>query len=84
MQPHSGESGKSAKAGTQTRRSTKTKATLHVKPKSTLSVDHGNASDMADLIATAAYYRAEHRGFEPGHELEDWLAAEQQIRAPNS
>jgi hypothetical protein len=27
-------------------------------------------------VAVAAYFRAEKRGFEPGHELEDWLAAE--------
>lgn len=31
------------------------------------------------LIAQAAYFRAERRGFEAGHELEDWLAAEQDI-----
>lgn len=31
------------------------------------------------MVAEAAYYRAEHRGFEPGHELEDWLAAEADI-----
>jgi hypothetical protein len=31
------------------------------------------------LIATAAYYRAERRGFMPGHEQEDWLAAERDI-----
>jgi hypothetical protein len=31
------------------------------------------------LIATAAYYRAERRGFLPGHEVEDWLAAERKI-----
>ena len=30
-------------------------------------------------IATAAYFRAEKRGFEPGHELEDWLAAETDV-----
>jgi hypothetical protein len=30
-------------------------------------------------IAAAAYYRAMQRGFEPGHELEDWLAAEAEI-----
>lgn len=29
-------------------------------------------------IAVRAYYIAEQRGFEPGHELEDWLNAEQQ------
>jgi hypothetical protein len=29
-----------------------------------------------ELIAELAYFRALERGFEPGHELEDWLAAE--------
>jgi len=29
-----------------------------------------------DLIREAAYFRAAQRGFESGHELEDWLAAE--------
>lgn len=32
-------------------------------------------------IACAAYLMAEARGFEPGHELDDWLAAERQIGA---
>jgi hypothetical protein len=27
-------------------------------------------------VAELAYYKAESRGFEPGHELEDWLSAE--------
>jgi hypothetical protein len=31
------------------------------------------------LIAQAAYYRAEQRGFAPGAELQDWLAAEAEI-----
>lgn len=31
------------------------------------------------LIAEAAYYRAERRHFEPGHELDDWLQAEAEI-----
>jgi hypothetical protein len=31
------------------------------------------------LIAEAAYYRAEQRRFDPGHELEDWLNAETEI-----
>jgi hypothetical protein len=30
-------------------------------------------------ILEAAYYRAERRGFTPGYELEDWLAAEAEI-----
>jgi Protein of unknown function (DUF2934) len=32
------------------------------------------------MIAEAAYYCAEKRGFTPGGELADWLAAEAQIR----
>lgn len=31
------------------------------------------------LIAENAYFRAERRGFAPGHELEDWLAAEAEV-----
>jgi hypothetical protein len=31
------------------------------------------------MIAKAAYFRAERRHFEPGHELEDWLAAESEV-----
>jgi hypothetical protein len=32
-----------------------------------------------EWIAQAAYFRAERRAFEPGFELEDWCAAEQEI-----
>lgn len=27
-------------------------------------------------ISDLAYYRAQNRGFEPGHEMEDWFEAE--------
>lgn len=30
-------------------------------------------------IAEIAYYKAEIRGFEPGHELDDWFEAEQEF-----
>lgn len=33
------------------------------------------------LIAERAYLRAEQRGFAPGGEVEDWLAAEREIDA---
>jgi hypothetical protein len=33
----------------------------------------------AALIAEAAFFRAEKRGFAPGHEVEDWLAAEAEV-----
>jgi hypothetical protein len=38
-------------------------------------------SDLTPLIAVAAYYLAEQRQFVPGHELDDWLRAEQQLKA---
>ena len=31
------------------------------------------------MIAVAAYLKAEQRGFAPGHEVEDWTAAEKEI-----
>ncbi len=33
------------------------------------------------MIATAAYFRAEARGCVPGREMDDWLAAEQEFDA---
>jgi len=35
----------------------------------------------AALIAEAAFFRAEKRGFVPGHEVDDWLAAETEVDA---
>jgi hypothetical protein len=32
-----------------------------------------------DMIARAAYFRAESRNFAPGHEQEDWVAAEAEV-----
>jgi hypothetical protein len=37
--------------------------------------------DLQALIARAAYLRAEKRGFAPGHEEEDWLAAEAEVKS---
>jgi len=31
------------------------------------------------MIQEAAYFKAEARGFSPGHELDDWLEAEKEI-----
>jgi hypothetical protein len=39
-------------------------------------------ADLDQRIATTAYFLAAARNFEPGHELEDWLQAEQQARLP--
>jgi hypothetical protein len=35
-----------------------------------------NDVDKVSRIAVSAYYKAEARGYEPGHEIQDWLAAE--------
>src|SRR5262245_20106155 len=42
---------------------------------------HLAAADRRNMIALAAYYRAERRQFAAGHELEDWLIAEREIDA---
>jgi hypothetical protein len=38
-------------------------------------------TDRQQMIAERAYQLAEQRGFEPGAELEDWLAAEREVDA---
>lgn len=38
-----------------------------------------DSQERFDLIATNAYYKAEERGFESGHELDDWLQAETEM-----
>ena len=38
-------------------------------------------ADRLKRIAEAAYRRAQQRNFAPGHDLEDWLAAEKEIDA---
>ena len=37
------------------------------------------ASLREDMIRNAAYLRAQARGFAPGREVEDWIAAEQEV-----
>jgi Protein of unknown function (DUF2934) len=38
-----------------------------------------NLPDRRTLIAEVAYYKAERRGFAPGHELQDWCEAEREV-----
>ena len=37
-------------------------------------------ADRESMVRIAAYLRAERRGFAPGYEIEDWLAAEAEVR----
>ena len=38
-----------------------------------------SAAELYEMIAEAAYYRAQKRGFTPGAEAEDWLHAETEV-----
>lgn len=38
-----------------------------------------NLPDCYTRIAEIAFYKAEIRGFEPGHELDDWIEAEREF-----
>jgi hypothetical protein len=39
-----------------------------------------SSEDRHKAICEAAYFRAERRGFASGHELDDWLAGEAEIK----
>ena len=56
---------------------------VRVLPEAVLQDHHGliDARTRHDMIAGAAYALALQRGLAPGHELDDWLAAEQQVDA---
>ena len=43
------------------------------------ATDNLEAEDKLSRIAVLAYYKAEARGYEPGHEMQDWLDAEVEI-----
>jgi hypothetical protein len=36
--------------------------------------------NLEDEVRRLAYLLSERRGFEPGHETEDWLTAEREVR----
>jgi hypothetical protein len=46
-----------------------------------LGVDAEYGEDRFYRTAERAYYIAEARGFEPGYEMEDWLAAEAEVQS---
>jgi hypothetical protein len=72
--------GKKVESKKKTKRSSEaSKETLHLKAKGEMSTVAPD--ELTGMIAKAAYFCAEHRHFEPGHELEDWLTAEQQVKA---
>jgi hypothetical protein len=53
---------------------------IQMEEASTISPLNGVSNkERYELIAEAAYFRAEQRGFAPGREWEDWLSAEAEI-----
>lgn len=67
---------------------TNEKSAPQPKAKSGKSAEVSNEQDIAknedrhNMIATAAYYHAEQRGFDGVSEMQDWLEAEAEIDAP--
>jgi hypothetical protein len=63
----------------------RTAAPANASPPRTALPTSGDAATASDaqrrqaLIAEAAYYRAVERGFAPGAEVDDWLAAEREV-----
>jgi hypothetical protein len=44
-----------------------------------LPLERVSDEERRNMIARAAYFRAERRNFAPGHEQEDWAAAEAEV-----
>jgi len=63
------------------KRTAKPRNTTTAAPKRVLSVADMSITDdeRERMIREAAYYRAERRGFAPGDEMSDWLAAESEV-----
>ncbi|OIQ91367.1 hypothetical protein GALL_267010 [mine drainage metagenome] len=45
------------------------------------AIDHKAVEHFHEHVAVAAYFHAEHRGFNGGDPVADWLAAEAEINA---
>lgn len=51
-----------------------------IKASSVASVSQQDVAERQVMIAEAAYFIAEHRGFTAGDELSDWLQAEREVQ----
>lgn len=69
-----------AKKPTRSRKAKATSEPAAITVTSITAIATPRDDELLGMIATAAYYRAEQRNFAPGHELDDWLEAERQIR----
>jgi len=72
---------RAARVAAEKARLTKAQAKPTAKVKTAKLVSASGASDQEryEMIAEAAYFRAADRNFAPGHEIDDWVAAEKEI-----
>jgi hypothetical protein len=71
----------STKAATAEAKSTTAKKTSSKAPKAaSASIEGSSGAPRHEMIAEAAYYYAEKRGFQGGSPDEDWFRAEQDIQ----
>ena len=70
---------KRSKVGQPTPKSSQVESTSSSSAETTPAAESLDDADRRKMISDAAYYRAQQRGFATGHELEDWLAAENEI-----
>ena len=61
---------------TRARRSAHSPTSAGEKPSAAVEI---NREERWRMIAVAAYHKAEKRNFAPGHEVDDWLAAEREV-----
>lgn len=74
-----------AKAGVKTGRAAERSASppVAVEPSHSMNPPAGMTEQVRREIEEAAYYRAQQRGFAPGYELDDWVAAEAEVMRRN-
>jgi hypothetical protein len=81
--PPSGDSAKNsaARVAAEKARLAKAPPKPAAKVKTTKQVPAAGVNDQQryEMIAEAAYFRAADRDFAPGHEVDDWVAAEKEI-----
>jgi len=57
----------------------KVAAVRRTKKTPAMTMENISASEREQLIAEAAYYRAERRGFQGGDPVQDWIEAEAEV-----
>jgi len=63
-----------------TKKAGSAKAAARARPARPAAVGAGPSPvEREAMVRTAAYFRAQRRGFQPGYEWEDWLAAEAEV-----